>query len=129
MELAPPARFADTIVLKPVGRIDYDTATGFRDWLVAAVGTRAPGARHVVLDLSAVDYIASIGLRALLVASRQAKTNGASLTVAALHPVVKEIFDIARFGIVLEVFASVPEALRAVSGEAFEAYSAPRPAR
>ena len=127
MELAPPARFADTIVLKPVGRIDYDTASDFRKWLGAAVGT--PGARHLVLDFSEVEYIASIGLRALLLASRDAKANGASLAVAALRPIVKEIFDITRFAIVLDIFASVPEALRAASAEALEAYSTPRPAR
>lgn len=128
MELAP-TRFADTIVLKPVGRIDHETATGFREALLTSLGTCAPGARHVVLDLSAVDYIASVGLRALVLAARAAKAKRTSLAVAALQPVVKEIFEITRFGFVLDVFASVPEALRAVSAEALEAYSTPPDAR
>ena len=128
MELAPE-RFADTIVLKPAERIDHETATGFSEALLAAVGACAPGAGHVVLDLSAVDYIASVGLRALVLAAREAKARRASLAVAALQPVVKEIFEITRFGFVLDVFSSVPEALRAVSATAFEAYSTPPDAR
>jgi anti-anti-sigma factor len=124
MELAP-ACFADAIVLRPAGRIDHETAPGFRDALLAHVGTGPPGARHVVLDFSAVDYIASVGLRALVLAARAAKAKHTSLAVAALKPVVAEIFEITRFGFVLDVFASVPEALRAVSAEALAAYSTP----
>ena len=128
MELAP-ARFADAIVLRPVGRIDHETAAGFREALIAHLGSCAPGAGHVVLDLGAVDYVASVGLRALVVAAREARAKGTSLAVAALQPIVKEIFEITRFGHVLDVFASVAEALRAVSAEALEAYSTRPPAR
>lgn len=128
MELAP-ARFADTIVLAPRGRIDHDTAEPFREALQAQLDTGAPGAGPVVLDLGAVEYIASAGLRALMLAAREAKTKSTRLVVAALQPVVKEIFEITRFGLVLDVFPSVPEALRAVSAKALEAYSAPPPAR
>jgi anti-anti-sigma factor len=124
MELAP-ARFADTILLVPTGRIDHETAEPFRVALLTHLGACAPGGGHVVLDLGAVEYIASAGLRALMLAAREAKTKGTSLVVAGLQPVVKEIFEITRFGLVLDVFASVPEALRAVSARALEAYSAP----
>ena len=60
MELAP-ARFADTLVLAPTGRIDHETAEPFREALLAQLGTCPPGAGHVVLDLGAVEYIASAG--------------------------------------------------------------------
>ena len=123
------ARFANAIVLTPVGRIDHETAASFREALLAHLATCAPGASHVVLDFGAVEYIASVGLRALVLAAREAKAKGTSLAVAALQPVVKEIFEITRFGLVLDVFASVPEALRAVSAEALEAYSTPPRAR
>jgi anti-anti-sigma factor len=122
MELAP-ACFADTIVLTPSGRIDHDTAAPFRDAILAQLGRCAPGASHMVLDLGAVEYIASVGLRALLVAAREAKRKSTSLAVAALQPVVREIFEITRFGLVLDVFGSVPEAIGAVSAKALEAYS------
>jgi anti-sigma B factor antagonist/stage II sporulation protein AA (anti-sigma F factor antagonist) len=124
MELAP-AHFADTLVLAPTGRIDHETAEPFREALLAQLGTCPAGAGHVVLDLGAVEYIASAGLRALMLAAREAKAKSTSLVVAALQPVVKEIFEITRFALVLDVFASVPEALRAVSATALDAYSTP----
>jgi anti-anti-sigma factor len=120
-----PASFANAIVLKPVGRIDHETAAGFREALVGHVRACPPAATHVILDFGEVEYIASVGLRALVLAAREAKAKGTSLAVAALQPTVKEIFDITRFGLVLDVFASVPEALRAASAEALEAYSTP----
>jgi anti-sigma B factor antagonist len=127
MKLAP-ARFADTLVVSPTGRIDHETAEPFREALLAQLGTCPSGAGHVVLDLGAVEYIASAGLRALMLAAREAKARSTSLVVAALQPVVKEIFEITRFALVVEVFASVPEALGALSTPALEAYSAmPRP--
>lgn len=126
MDLSP-ARFADTIVLTPQGRIDHDTAEPFREALLAQLV--APDAGHVVLDLGAVEYIASAGLRGLMLAAREATKKNTRLVVAALQPVVKEIFDITRFGLVLDVFASVPEALGAVSAQALEAYTAAPPTR
>jgi hypothetical protein len=44
--------------------------------------------------------------------------------VAALQPVVEEIFDIARFRYVLEVFPSVRAALNEMSAPALAAYDA-----
>jgi len=52
------------------------------------------------------------------------KTRNARIAVAALQPVVKEIFDIARFNHVLEMFASVREALQQFSAPALAAYDA-----
>jgi anti-sigma B factor antagonist len=125
MELAP-ARFADTIVLAPRGRIDHETAEAFREALLARLVTCASGQDHVVLDLGAVDYIASAGLRGLMLAARQAKAKGGRLVVAALQPVVKEIFDITRFALVLDVFPAVSDALTALSATAAAAYAAAR---
>ena len=46
-----------------------------------------------------------------MLAAREAKAKSTSLVVAALQPVVTEIFEISRFALVLDVFGSVPEAL------------------
>ncbi|PVZ08273.1 STAS domain-containing protein [Actinomycetospora cinnamomea] len=55
-------------VLRPVGDVDTATAGPLR----AAIGEQvAAGAVHVVLDLSAVDFMGSAGL-ALLIAEREA---------------------------------------------------------
>jgi anti-sigma B factor antagonist/stage II sporulation protein AA (anti-sigma F factor antagonist) len=64
-----------------------------------------------VLDLGAVDYIASVGLRVLMLASRQVRAQGGTIVVAALQPLVREIFEISKFTLVFACFATVADAL------------------
>jgi anti-sigma B factor antagonist/stage II sporulation protein AA (anti-sigma F factor antagonist) len=116
MDLAT-TRFADTIVLSPAGRIDHETAEAFRQALLAHLVTCAAGQDHAVLDFARVEYIASAGLRALMLAAREAKAKGGRLAIAALQPLVKEVFEITRFGLVLNVYPSVRDALDALSAE------------
>ena len=91
------------------------------DRLIAAL--RA-GYDRVVIDLSGVEYISSVGLRVLMVASKAAKTHGRTLAVCGLQPVVREIFEISRFNLVLKVFPALREALTAVSPAALAAFEA-----
>jgi anti-anti-sigma factor len=99
-------RQANILVLAPVGRIDNLTSPEFQARLLAAVTT---GSTDVVIDFSAVEYISSAGLRALMTASRQ-KPRERRLAVARLNAVVHEIFTISRFSHLVPVFATVEEA-------------------
>jgi anti-anti-sigma factor len=123
MELATK-RFADTVVLFPVGRIDHATADQLRDEIAPHVGPSAAGRDRVVIDLTGVEYISSVGLRVLVVASKEAKAHGRTLVVCGLQPVVREIFEISRFNLVLKVFATLREALTAVSPAALAEFEA-----
>lgn len=113
-------RFADTTVLSPAGRIDHATAEPFREALLTRLA--ATGKDPVVLDLGGVEYIASAGLRALVLADRQARAQGATLVIAALQPVVREVFEIARFTLVFQTYPSVRDALAALSPAAAAAF-------
>jgi anti-anti-sigma factor len=64
-----------------------------------------------VVDMAGVAYISSVGLRALMMAAKQTKVSGGKLAVAALQPVVKEIFEISRFNFVVKSFATPREAI------------------
>lgn len=121
MDLAP-RRFGNTIVLSPAGRIDHATADGFKDALLAQLGTCVAGQDLLVVDLSGVPYIASVGLRALMVASKHAKARGGTLVVASLQPVVQEIFEISRFTLIFKTFPSVHDALATISPSALTAF-------
>jgi anti-anti-sigma factor len=59
--------------------------------------------------LSAVEYISSAGLRALMTASRQ-KPKERRLAAVRLNAVVHEIFTISRFWHLVQIFATVEEA-------------------
>ncbi len=107
-------RAGNTVVLAPAGRIDMSTADEFRDRLLPLMAQAAAKGESVVLDFSAVDYISSAGLRVLMLAAREARACGGKIAVAALQPVVNEIFQISRFDKVLPCHAGVNDALAAV---------------
>jgi anti-anti-sigma factor len=105
-------RQGDIIVLSPVGRVNNDSGSSFQTRLLDCVGSAAA---KVLIDFSGVEYISSAGLRALMVASKQSKANGGRIAVAALTPMVKEIFAISRFSLVVQVFETTAEAITALS--------------
>ena len=107
-------RAGKTIVLAPAGRIDMATADAFRERLIPLLSSAAAGGESVVLDFSGVDYISSAGLRVLMLAAKQARSSGGKIAVAALQPLVNEIFQISRFDKVLPCHSGVNEALKAV---------------
>jgi len=119
-----PRRFADTVVLRPAGRVNHISSDEFKDALQPFLAHCAADGDRVVLDCSALEYISSAGLRVLMLARKQAKAQGGTLVVAALQPMVKEIFEISRFTVVFELFASVREALDHVSPAAAAAFDA-----
>lgn len=115
-------RYEDALVLIPVGRVDNSTTDSLRSELRAHAAGCREGGDHLVLDFSKVDYISSVGLRVLMLTAKQVREQGGSIVVAALQPVVREIFDISRFNLVFQCFATVREALGKVSANAQAAY-------
>jgi anti-anti-sigma factor len=75
------------------------------------------GAVNVVLDLQAVTYISSAGIRPLLSLGRAVRERGGRMVLASVHPDVKEVLSVTRLltsGIhptTLEAQADVPAAV------------------
>ena len=115
-------RFANAVVVQVAGRLDQDTCEVFRGQLMKLVDDAAQDGGAIVLDLSALEYISSAGLRCFMLASRQAKAHHGRIFVAALQPMVAEIFEISHFNLVFQVFPAVGDALAAVSAEAAAAF-------
>jgi anti-anti-sigma factor len=95
-------RDGSVVVLRPAGRIDADTSAAFQDRLSKAVE-----ASPTLVDFSAVEFISSAGLAALMSAANQAKAKKGRIAVAALRPVVREVFTIARFFHLVAVYDTV----------------------
>jgi len=117
-------RLAEVVVAAPVGQIDHPNAQKLQEALAPLVEAAAAAKTALVLDFAGVEYISSMGLRVLMVAAKQMRGQSAVIAVAALQPVVEEIFDIARFKHVLQVFPSVRAALQELSAPALAAYDA-----
>ena len=115
-------QFVDIVVAAPVGRIDHAAAGRLEQSLAPLLAGAPKGG--VILDFSGVDYISSVGLRVLMIAAKQMRGRGARIAVAALQPVVAEIFAISRFDSVLDVFPSVRNAVEKFSPPALAAFDA-----
>jgi anti-anti-sigma factor len=115
-------RFANAAILHVEGRLDQDTCVDFTRDLMTHVDSAAHDGGAVVLDLWALYSVPRPGLRCFMLASRQAKAHKGRIFVAALQPMVKEIFEISHFNLVFQVFPSVREAMGAVSAEAAAAF-------
>ena len=117
-------RFADVIVVAPVGRIDHASAEAFQTTLepilVAAAGMNGA----LLLDLSNVPYISSVGLRVVMMAAKHLKARKARIAAVGLQSIVAEIFAISRFDSVFEMYPTLPAALDAMSRDARVAYDA-----
>lgn len=114
MELTPQAA-GRSIVLNPAGRIDHTHADAFKLALDPYLRDCSTGGARLVIDFSRVDYISSIGLRALMIAIKQVKAQGGRMVLAALTPMVLEVFKISRFDMLFEIFATREDALAALA--------------
>ena len=115
--------FVDIVVAVPIGRIDH-AAAGKLEQSLAPLLAAQSGNGGLILDFSGVDYISSVGLRVLMIAAKQMRGRGAHIAVAALQPVVAEIFALSRVDSGLEVFPSVRDAIAKLSPAALAAFDA-----
>lgn len=111
-------RAGSAVVLAPAGRIDMGSADQLKERLLPLVQEAGKTGHGVVLDFAGVDYISSAGLRVLMLAAKDARACGGKIAVAALQPLVNEIFQISRFDKVLPCHTGVDEALAAVGSAA-----------
>lgn len=109
-------------VLAPKGRLDHESCEAFQADLRPHAEACARDGMAMVLDLSGLEYVSSAGLRCLMIAAREAKARAGRIVVAAMQPVVAEIFQISRFNLVLEVFPTLRDALASISPQAVAAF-------
>ena len=92
-------RSANGILVAAVhGRVDESTWEEFADRMREAIEQAAATKQsELMLDLSALDYMSSRGLRVLTMTKRQAESAGLTMTLAAPNEVMREILAISRY--------------------------------
>ena len=95
-------------VLAFEGRLDTQTSPDAQQQLTRLI---EEGETKILVNLEKLDYISSAGLRVLLVVAKQLKTTDGELRICSLNEVVKEVFDISGFDMILPISASESEAL------------------
>ena len=104
-----------TRVLEVHGRLDHAQAKAFETALAPHLADCTQAGSALVLDFSQVVYISSVCLRVLLLAAKQVKAQQGSIVVAALTPIVTEVFQVSHFNLVLRVFPDVAAAVAHVA--------------
>ena len=107
MEIAEDRR-GSVLVLSPQGRLDSTTAPVFEQ----RVRTRmAEGHRDLVIDLGALDYVSSAGLRIFMMIGKSLKAERGRLVLCRLQDTVREIFRISAFDRIFAIAPSLTESL------------------
>jgi len=78
------------------------------------------GVRNFVLDVSAVNFIDSSGLSAILTADRLWKDNGSFILTGVKHENVKKLIKISRLDTILTILPTVQESVDYVLMEEIE---------
>ena len=91
-----------TIVMIPQ-RFDTNTAPGMESDLKAIL-TGSP--KKMIFDFSKTDYIASAGLKAILLITRDLMKTGGQVALTGLKPAVYKVFDMAGFTSIFTICTS-----------------------
>lgn len=100
--------------VRPHGRLDAVGAPVLEKEMQKQL---ALGRRRLLVDMSDVSYISSNGFRVLLGALKAAQQNGGSLRVCCLNSRMAEIFEMAGFDQVFDIYGTRAAAERALEGE------------
>ena len=98
------------VTVKVTGRMDAVTAPGFEQECGRLI---EHGDKDLIVDLSALEYISSAGLRVILGVGKKIKTQGGTLTFGGMSGMVKEVFEISGFSSIFPVYDSLESALAA----------------
>ena len=110
----PSREQAGVLIVSVSGRIDHIASEEFTLALGPVLDRCRQGDISVLLDFSGVEYISSAGLRVLMMASRQSKAQKGTFAIAALQPMVQEVFAISRFNMIVPCYASVEAACKVI---------------
>ncbi|MGO1118631.1 STAS domain-containing protein [Rhodovibrionaceae bacterium A322] len=103
-------RVGGLLILSPSDRITGDNVSELDHQISVHLDE---GETVILLDLSRVSYIASSGLRVLLIHSKQLKKREGKLMLCSLQPSVRDVLEMSGFIRLFATFADRDEALAA----------------
>lgn len=95
-------------VLVPRGYLDATSGLGLEDAVQEQISA---GVRHLVLDLSEVDYISSAGWGLFASAAGRLRDLGGDFSLVGMQPEVATIYRLLEFHTIIEAYPDLDEAL------------------
>jgi anti-anti-sigma factor len=99
---------AGRAIVTVTGSVDALTAPGLAKTLSDQVQA---GRANLVVDLMGVEFMSSAGLRTLLGAVKETRSQGGDLRIASSNPGVDKVLKMSGFHNIAKVFASQAEAI------------------
>ena len=110
--LSPHGRMAQPSIVEVSGRIDNTTSADIESRIGAALDT-SPSA--LVLDLTGVTFVSSIGLRVLLMAAKRCRKQNAKLALHSVPAQIADLFGVSGLTAFFPMYDSRDAALAAVA--------------
>ncbi len=103
----------DIAILKTDGFMSMTEVFSFENTLTSLIES---GQTKIILDFSALNYISSAGLGAIMGAIKNVQRRQGDIKIAGMMPAVFEIFDTFGFTQIFKIYSSVAEATAAFKG-------------
>jgi len=97
-------------IVSPAGRLDAATAPELDAALAAIMDA---GTSAIILDLSSVEFMASAGLRSIMICARRMGASGGGFALAGPGGAVAEVLSISGYADLLAIHETVADALAA----------------
>jgi anti-anti-sigma factor len=97
----------DILIVRVAGALDTNTSGQLESTLTQHLDR---GALRIILELTEMDYVSSVGLRVFLASLKRLRASEGRLVLSGLNEEVREIFEMAGFSSLFEISSSLNEA-------------------
>ncbi|MBW2187847.1 MAG: STAS domain-containing protein [Deltaproteobacteria bacterium] len=101
-------KMGDYYVVDVAGRLDATTSSEFEQqcdiWMEAEE-------YQILIDMSAVEYISSAGLRGILTSAKKIKGKAGNIRFCGLQGMVADVFKMSGFAAMFQIFDSKEQAI------------------
>jgi anti-anti-sigma factor len=103
----------DIDILEITGKLDVTGSQKAHDIIIPAI----PKNGKLIVDMSCCDYVASSGLRILLIIAKQSAAAECKTVLAGIQPLVWDVIVMTGFEDMFETFPAQEAAVKALNGE------------
>jgi anti-sigma B factor antagonist len=100
---------------KLIGRLDMKGTNEIDNEFAAKVGTTKGS---VIVDMTEVEFLSSIGMRLLISAARAIAKRGGKMVILKPQPLVREVIETAGFDAIIPLYDDFDEACEALKASA-----------